>query len=95
MTAVRFLKGVERAETVTFSVDGAQVAGHRGETLAAALLAAGILGLRRSPRDATPRGAFCFMGVCQECVVHVDGVLRQSCQVVLTDGLVVELRGAL
>lgn len=95
MTAIRFPTGVERAGVVRFSVDGAPVSARRGETLAAALLAAGVLRLRRSPRDGGPRGAFCFMGVCQECVLRVDGVLRQACQVPVEDGLAVELRGSL
>lgn len=94
MTALRFAGGFGRGAAVTFDVDGAAVTGYRGETLAAALLAAGIVALRRSPREAAPRGAYCFMGVCQECVVWVDGALRQSCQVAVEDGLRVELRGA-
>ena len=95
MTALRIADGFRRGVAVTFQVDGAAVGGHRGETLAAALLAAGVLRLRYSPRDLSPRGAYCFMGVCQECVVQVDGVLRQSCQVPVEDGLVVELKGSL
>ncbi len=94
MTALRFAGGFERGATVTFHVDGAAVRAHSGETLAAALFAAGVVALRLSPRDGAPRGAYCFMGVCQECVVRVDGALRQSCQVAVVDGLSVELRGA-
>jgi predicted molibdopterin-dependent oxidoreductase YjgC len=94
MTALRIADGFQRGAGVTFVVDGMAVAAHRGETLAAALMAAGLLRLRHSPRDFAPRGAFCFMGVCQECVVRVDGVLRQSCQVAAEDGLAVVLRGA-
>lgn len=95
MTALRLKSGFQRGEAVAFKVDGQQVTGYRGETLAAALLAAGITGLRHSPRDGAPRGAYCFMGVCQECLVRVDGALLQACQVAVTDGLVVELRGAI
>lgn len=95
MTALRVKDGFRRGAAVTFQVDGAAVGGHRGETLAAALLAAGLTRLRHSPREGAPRGAYCFMGVCQECVVQVDGVLRQSCQVPVEDGLVVELKGSL
>lgn len=94
MTAVRLAGDFQRGEIVTFSVDGELVSGYLGETLAAALLAAGIARLRQSPRDGAPRGAFCFMGVCQECVLRVDGDLRQACQTPVAAGLVVELRGA-
>jgi sarcosine oxidase subunit alpha len=82
-----------RAETVTLQVDGAPVRALAGEMLATALGLAGLLRLRESPRAGAPRGAFCFMGVCQECAVHVDGVLRQSCITPAAEGMVVALRG--
>ncbi len=59
-------------EPVRFSFDGESLEGFQGESLAAALTAAGILGLRRA-RDGSPRGVFCGMGICFECVVDVDG----------------------
>jgi sarcosine oxidase subunit alpha len=49
--------------------------------------------LRASPRAGAARGAFCHMGVCQECVLHVDGVLRQACLTFVREGMRVELRG--
>ena len=55
-----------------------------------ALLCAGRLDVRRSPRTGSPRGAFCMMGVCQECLVRVDGVLRQACLTPVEDGMRVE-----
>lgn len=94
MNAMRFDNGFRRGETLSFSADGVTVRAHRGETVAAALMAAGMLGLRRSPRDGAARGAFCFMGVCQECAVHIEGALKRACQVPASQGLVVELRGA-
>jgi D-hydroxyproline dehydrogenase subunit gamma len=72
-------------------VDGLTITAHEGEMLAAALLAAGILELRRSPEARTSRGAFCFMGVCQECVVRVEGETGQACLVAVKEGLNVEL----
>jgi thioredoxin reductase len=47
-----------------------------GQSLAAALTAAGILALRVTERG-SERGMFCGMGVCQECLVVVDGVPNQ------------------
>lgn len=80
-----------RGAAVTITVDGKTVVAHKGEMLAAALLAAGILRLRESPQGRTARGAFCFMGVCQECLVRIDGRTRQACLVTVSSGLVVEL----
>lgn len=78
-------------DAVTLLVDGRPVSGEAGGSVASLLLAAGIRTLRRSPRAGTPRGAFCLMGICQECVVRIDGALRQSCLVEARDGATVEL----
>ncbi len=88
--AAKRLNVAGRGEPVTITVDGKRVTAHAGEMLAAALLAAGIVSLRRSPRDGAPRGAFCLMGVCQECLVRVAGETRQSCLVIVAEGLEVE-----
>ena len=50
----------------------------------------GGLDVRRSPRTGSPRGAFCMMGVCQECLVRIDGMLRQACLTPVEDGMRVE-----
>jgi predicted molibdopterin-dependent oxidoreductase YjgC len=53
-------------------VDGAALQAPAGQSIAAALLAAGRPTLRTSPSGA-PRGLYCGIGVCQECRVHVAG----------------------
>lgn len=73
--------------------NGTEVRCRTGETVAVALLCAGRLDVRRSPRDRSPRGAFCMMGVCQECLVRVDGALRQACLTPVEDGMRVESVG--
>lgn len=42
---------------------------------------------RRSPRLDQPRGMFCGMGVCFECMVEVDGALRRSCLTMTAEGM--------
>ena len=84
--AVR-IRGGQRGAPVTIRVDLQRVEAHEGEMLAAALMAAGIYRLRRSPNAGTARGAFCLMGVCQECLVRIGGELRQSCMVPVVAGL--------
>jgi sarcosine oxidase subunit alpha len=54
------------------TVDGRPVHAPAGQSLAAALLAAGRAALRHSP-SGTPRGVYCGIGVCQECRVLVEG----------------------
>jgi predicted molibdopterin-dependent oxidoreductase YjgC len=58
--------------TVPLWVDGAPLEAAEGQSLAAALLAAGRPALRPSPTG-EPRGVYCAIGVCQECRVHVAG----------------------
>ena len=75
----------------TFFANGTAIPVRSGQSVAAALLDAGIRRLRLSPRASTPRGAFCMMGVCQECVVRVDGRLVQACLTECRPGMVVEI----
>jgi D-hydroxyproline dehydrogenase subunit gamma len=82
------------AGLVDITVDGAVMRLPRGAMLATALASAGIRQLRRSPRSDAPRGAFCFMGACQECVILVDGALRQACMTPVAADMAVQLRGA-
>ena len=77
----------QRGAKVTIRVDGEPVEAYEGEMVAAALMAAGVYRLRRSPNAGTARGAFCLMGVCQECLVRIGGELRQSCMVPVMAGL--------
>lgn len=81
---------VHRGAPLRFLMDGKPIEAFSGESVAAALLASGLRELRKSPRDGAPRGAFCFMGSCQECLVWVGARKLPSCQVPVGQGLVVE-----
>ena len=73
-----------------FTFDGMSVTARPGQSLAAALTEAGCRTFRRTARDA-PRGIFCGMGVCQDCLVTIDGVPNhRACMTEVTDGLEVE-----
>ena len=80
---------IKRAEEVSFTFDGALARGHSGESLAAALIRSGHLHLRDAPGDGAARGAYCLMGLCQECVVEMDGQRVESCRAVLQAGMTV------
>lgn len=75
---------------VVFRWNDSEIRCRAGETVATALLCAGQLDLRRSPRAGEPRGVVCMMGVCQECLIRVDGVVRQACLTPAVDGMRVE-----
>ena len=61
-------------DALTFSFDGQTLVGRRGQTLAAALWAAGIRRLRSIRDGGEARGLWCGVGHCYECRVTVDGV---------------------
>jgi len=74
-------------ETLHLVFDGAEITARRGASLAEALLAAGIARFREGP-DGAPRGPYCLMGVCFECLVTVDGRdNRQACMIEVRDGM--------
>lgn len=73
------LANVKRPAPVTITVQGAPVLAYPGESLAAALLAAGHWRFGEGDDPARPRTAFCMMGVCQQCLLRVDGRLVQAC----------------
>ena len=75
---------------VVFRWDDSEIRCRAGETIATALLCAGQLDLRRSPRAGGARGVYCMMGVCKECLIRVDGVVRQACLTPVEDGMRVE-----
>lgn len=78
--------GVDRsAAAFELSFEGRPVSAHPGESLAAALLNAGILGLRHT-RTGEMRGLYCGMGVCGECRVMVDGEPRRACMTAAAPG---------
>ena len=59
-----------------------------GDTVAAALLAAGIDHCRTTPVSGAPRAPYCLMGVCFDCLVTIDGVgSRQACLVPVREGM--------
>lgn len=77
-------------ETVRFTFDGRGITAHAGETIAAAVIADGETTTRQSVVTGAPRGPFCMMGVCFECLVEVDGVPnRQACMIEVRPGMAV------
>ena len=70
---------VARPAPVTIRVEGIPTTAHPGESLAAALIAAGLWRFGEGEDPARPRTAFCMMGVCQQCLLRLDGRLVQAC----------------
>jgi predicted molibdopterin-dependent oxidoreductase YjgC len=72
----------------TIRFDGAPVAAAPGQTVAAVLWAAGFRSWRTTRGAAAPRGLFCGIGVCFDCLVTIDGVRNQrACLVPARPGM--------
>lgn len=67
--------------------DGVPLDLPEGSNLAAALLAAGVRVFRHTPVSGAPRAPFCMMGTCFDCLVEIDGEVRQACMLEVSEGL--------
>jgi sarcosine oxidase subunit alpha len=86
-----FKRLAETGAAITLTVDGKPIEARAGDTVAAALLAAGIRHCRTTPVTGAPRAPYCLMGVCFDCLVTIDGIgSRQACLVPVRDGMTVE-----
>jgi predicted molibdopterin-dependent oxidoreductase YjgC len=75
-------------EAVRFSVDGAELAAKRGDTLLTAMLAAGLGHVRSSEFGDGGRAGFCWMGACQDCWVVVEGIgVARACTTPVAAGM--------
>lgn len=83
------IAGIARPAPVPFTFDGQALMAPRGEMLAAALIASGIRRFGEGPDTARPRVALCLMGVCQQCLLRVDGRLAQACVTPVEAGMAV------
>ncbi|MBA2305355.1 MAG: (2Fe-2S)-binding protein [Acidobacteria bacterium] len=87
----RLSGGVRRGASINIVVNGEPVRAHLGESVATALLADGRRVLRRTVKRGAPRGLFCGMGVCFDCVVTIDGTPgMRGCVTAVRDGMRIE-----
>jgi predicted molibdopterin-dependent oxidoreductase YjgC len=71
-------------------LDGEPLTAVEGEPIAAALLAHGRRVFRHTPRFHEPRGVFCGIGRCTDCIMTVDGVPNvRTCVTPVRDGMVI------
>ncbi len=63
----------KRRKMVSIEVDGRYIPAYEGESIAAALVAAGIKVFRRTTKRSEPRGIFCAAGRCTDCMMIVNG----------------------
>ncbi|MBZ4691193.1 MAG: hypothetical protein JG765_2444 [Cereibacter sp.] len=83
-----FTRTASTAPVVHFSFEGASVEARKGDSVAAALLAAGVSRFRTTPKKGQPRLPYCMMGVCFDCLLEIDGEAnRQGCMIEVREGM--------
>lgn len=91
--STRFRRLAETAE-IEISVDGRPVPARRGESVAAAMMAAGIDAFGADPAG-NPRGPACMMGSCFQCACSIDGAAdARACRIEAAPGMSVVTTGA-
>lgn len=78
-------------ELVKFTYNGKILEGYKGEPIAAALKVAGVMAHRYTKKKHEPRGIFCAIGRCTDCVMVVNGKPNvRTCITPLEEGMTVE-----
>jgi len=81
----------ERELSLTIFIDGTATPARHGDTVAAAMLGSGYVACRTTAVSGAPRGPYCLMGVCFDCLVKIDGdANRQACMTTVQDGMRIE-----
>lgn len=81
----------DRKEKVKFTFNGQELEGYKGESIQAALHAAGVKVLGKSLELHRPRGFYCAIGNCSSCQMVVNGVPNvKTCVTELEEGMIVE-----
>ena len=81
----------EKGRPVVFTYNGQELTGYEGEPVAAALKAAGVMVHRYTKKEHKPRGIFCAIGRCTDCVMIVDGKPNiRTCITPLREGMKVQ-----
>lgn len=80
----------ENRKKIMIKVDGKSITAFEGDTVAAALYAAGIKVHRTSAKYKEPRGVFCNKGRCTDCIMNINGVPNvRTCVTRVEEGMAV------
>ena len=80
-------KNIVRGKQIQVEVNGTHVRAFEGETVAA-LFAAENLSAMRTTQEGEPRGMYCGMGVCFDCLVVINDIPNtRACMTWLQEGM--------
>lgn len=85
--------GTPEGDPIALTFEGESVEAYPSDTIASALLAAGVRTLHITQVAGDRRGGFCFVGRCDDCLVIVDGQANQrACTTPVRDGMDVRIQ---
>jgi sarcosine oxidase subunit alpha len=81
----------KREKPVQIYLNRKKIKAYEGETILAALYAAGIKSYSESVKYSRPRGFFCGIGKCSSCLMRVNGIPRvRTCLTLVEDGMTIK-----
>ena len=90
-TLLRMIAGIGPQSDGQILIDGKDMTGYEGDSIAAALKAAGVMTHRYTAKEHKPRGIFCAIGRCTDCVMIVNGQPNvRTCITPLEEGMEVQ-----
>ncbi|WHH58134.1 (2Fe-2S)-binding protein [Petroclostridium sp. X23] len=82
------LEQIPDNKKITLYVDGKIIEALEGDTIASALLAYGKKICRYTSKRHAPRGVFCAIGRCSDCLMTVDGIPNiRTCMTPVKNGM--------
>jgi sarcosine oxidase subunit alpha len=85
------LARIHRGQSFEIKVNGQVIEAFEGETVATAMLAAGIRSLFDDEYGFSPNRLYCNMGVCQQCLITVNHQPNcQACNTLAVPGMKIE-----
>ncbi len=87
---------LDNTETVTIYCDGMEILAIKGEPIAAALLSAGLRTFRKTVKTGEPRGVYCGIGQCNDCIMEVNGIPNvRTCVTLVEEGMIIKTQEGL
>lgn len=88
-------EGVSRGKEVTILIDEIKVSAFEGESVASVMMLEDKVAMRTTT-DGQPRGVFCGMGVCFDCLVVIDDIPNtRACMTWVKEGMTVKTQRGL
>lgn len=90
------LDKLDTSRPVTIYFNDHPIEALEGEPIASALINAGIVAFRTTAKKHEPRGIFCAIGRCTDCMMIVDGIPNtRTCVTPVRDGMRVRMQEGL